>query len=75
VLRRIFGSKKEEVAKGWKRRHNDEHHKVHASPNIIRVIKSRRIGWAGHVGRMTEMRNTIFWMEIWFRTGMNGGVS
>jgi hypothetical protein len=45
------------VAGGWRRQHNEELHNLNASPNIIRVIKSRRIGWAGQVARVREMRN------------------
>jgi hypothetical protein len=45
VLRRTFGPKWEEVAGGWKRLHIEEHHKLYSSPNIIRVMKSRR--WVG----------------------------
>jgi hypothetical protein len=44
VLRRIHGPKREEVAGGWRRLHNEELHNLYASPNIIRVIKSRRMG-------------------------------
>jgi hypothetical protein len=43
VLRRIFGPKREEVAGGWRRLHNEELHNLHASRNVIRVIKSRRM--------------------------------
>jgi hypothetical protein len=43
VLRRIFGPKREEGAKGWRRLHNEELHNLHASPNIITEIKRRRI--------------------------------
>jgi hypothetical protein len=50
LLRRIFGPKREEVVGGWRRLHNEElHNNLYASPNVIRVIKSRMIGWAGHV--------------------------
>jgi hypothetical protein len=52
-LRRIFGPKRDEVTEEWRRLHNKE---LHASPNIIRVIKSRRLRWAGHVARMGERR-------------------
>jgi hypothetical protein len=45
VLRRIFGPKREEVAGGWRRLRNEELHNLYASPNIIRVIKSKRIRW------------------------------
>jgi hypothetical protein len=57
VLRRIFGPKREEVAGGWRRLHNEELHNLYASPNIIRVIKSRRMTLKGHVARIAEMRN------------------
>jgi len=45
------------VAGGWRRLHNEELHNVYASSNIIRVIKSRRVRWEGHVERKWEMRN------------------
>jgi hypothetical protein len=51
VLRRIFGAKREEDG-SWRKLHNDELHSLYYSPNIIRVIKSRRMRWAGHVARM-----------------------
>jgi hypothetical protein len=63
VLRRIFGPKREEVAGGWRRLHNEEPHNLYTSPNIIRVIKPSRMRWAGHAARMGEMRNTIFWLD------------
>jgi hypothetical protein len=53
VLRRICGPKREEVAGGWRRPHNEKLRKLYASPNIIRVIKSRRVRWAGHVAHGT----------------------
>jgi hypothetical protein len=55
VLRRIFGPKREEDG-SWRKLHNDELHNLYSSPNIIRVIKSRRMGWVGHVARMREGR-------------------
>jgi hypothetical protein len=55
VLRRIFGPKREEDG-SWRKLHNDELHSLYSSPNIIRVIKSRRMRWAGHVARMGEGR-------------------
>jgi hypothetical protein len=58
VLRRIFGPKGEEVAGGWRRLHNEELHDLYASPNVIRVIKSMRVSWAGHVARMGAKINT-----------------
>jgi hypothetical protein len=57
VLRRIFGPKREEVAGGWRRLHNKELHNLHASPSIIRAIKSRRMRRVEHVACMGEMRN------------------
>jgi hypothetical protein len=55
VLRRIFGPKREEDG-SWRKLHNVELHNLHSSPNIVRVIKSRRMRWAGHVARMGEGR-------------------
>jgi hypothetical protein len=54
---RIFGPKRQEVAGSWKRLHNEELHYLYASPYIIRVIKSRRMRWPGHVAHTGEMRN------------------
>jgi hypothetical protein len=51
VLRKIFGPKREEDG-SWRKLHNDELHNLCTSPNIVRVIKSRRMRWAGHVARM-----------------------
>jgi hypothetical protein len=52
VLRRIFGSKRDEMTGDGMKRHNEELHNFYSSPNIIRMIKSRRMRWAGHVARM-----------------------
>jgi hypothetical protein len=52
VLKRIFGPKRDEVTGGWRKLHNDEFHNLYFSPTIIRMIKSRRMRWAGHVARM-----------------------
>jgi hypothetical protein len=57
VMRRIFRLKREEVAGGWKRLHNEELHNLYASPSIIKVIKTRSMRWAGHVAFMAAMRN------------------
>jgi hypothetical protein len=56
VLRRIFGPKRDEVTGGWRKLHNEELHGLYSSPNIVRVIKARRMRWAGHVARMGEVR-------------------
>jgi hypothetical protein len=56
VLRRIFGPKRDEVTEEWRRLHKKELYALYSSPNIIRVIKSRRLRWAGHVARMGERR-------------------
>ena len=56
VLRRIFGSRRDEVAGKWRRLHNEELNDLYSSPNIVRVIKSRRMRWAGYVARMGEVR-------------------
>jgi hypothetical protein len=52
---RICGPKSEEGG-SWRKLHNDELHNLYSSPNIVRVIKSRRMRWAGHVARMGEGR-------------------
>jgi hypothetical protein len=54
-LRRIFGLKREEGG-SWRTFHNIELHDLYSSPNIVRMIKSRRMRWAGHVARMGEGR-------------------
>jgi hypothetical protein len=51
VLRKIFARKREENG-SWIKLHNDELHSLYSSPNIVRVIKSRRMRWAGHVASM-----------------------
>jgi hypothetical protein len=54
VLRRIFGSKRDEVTGGWRKLHNEEVHNLYSSPSIIRMVESRRMRWKGHVARMGE---------------------
>jgi hypothetical protein len=49
ILRRIFGPNRDEVTGGWRKLHNEELHNLYCSPNIIRMIKSSRMRWAGHV--------------------------
>jgi len=56
VLRRIFEPRRDEVTGKWRRLHNEELNALYSSPNIVRVIKSRRMRWAGHVARMGEER-------------------
>jgi hypothetical protein len=57
VLRRIFEPKRDEVTGGWRELHNEELHNLYSCPNIIRMIKSRRIRWARHVVGTGEKRN------------------
>jgi hypothetical protein len=57
VLRRIFGPTRDEVTGGCRKLHNEELHNLDSSPNIIRMIKSRRLKWAGHVARIEAKRN------------------
>jgi len=56
VLRRIFGPKRDEVTREWRKLHNEELNDMYSSPNIVPVIKSRRMRWTGHVARMGERR-------------------
>jgi hypothetical protein len=55
VFRRIFGPKRDEVTGGWRKLHNEELYGLYSSPSIIRVIKARRMRWAGHVACMGEV--------------------
>jgi hypothetical protein len=64
VLRRIFGPKRDEVTGEWKKLHKNELHDLYSSPSIIRIIKSRRMRWAGHVAQIGEKRTLIdYWWE------------
>ena len=56
VLRRVFGSKRDEVTGKWRKLHNEELKDLYSLPKIVRVVKSRRMRWAGHVVRMVEGR-------------------
>ena len=56
VLRRIFGSRRDGVTGEWRKPHNEELNDLYSSPIIFRVIKSRRMRWAGHIARMGESR-------------------
>jgi hypothetical protein len=57
VLRKISRPKRDEVTGGWRKLHNEEFHNLYCSPSIIRIIKSRRMRFAGYVARMGEKRN------------------
>jgi hypothetical protein len=62
VSRRIFGAKRDEVTREWRKLHNEELHELYSSPSIVRVIKWRRIRWAWHVARMGRREACIeFW--------------
>jgi hypothetical protein len=82
VLRRIFGPKREEDG-SWRKLYNDELHNLYSSQNIVRVIKSRRMRWAGHVARMGEGRGvyTGFWLggpkaeNHWEDLGVDGRIT
>jgi hypothetical protein len=56
-MRRLFGPKRDEVAGGRRKLHEEELHNSYSSPDTLRIIKSRRMRWTGHVARMGEMRN------------------
>jgi hypothetical protein len=62
VLRRIFGPKRDEITE-WEKLHNEELNDLYSSTNIVRVIKSRRTGWAGNVARIwrREVHTGIWW--------------
>jgi len=56
VLRKIFGPKRDKVTGEWRKPHNEELNYLYSSPNIVRVIKSRRMRWTGYIARMSERR-------------------
>jgi hypothetical protein len=58
VLRRIFGPKRDEVTVDWRKLHNEELHNLYSSRIIIRIMKSMRMRWEGHVARIGERRGT-----------------
>jgi hypothetical protein len=64
VLRRIFGPKRDGVTGGWRKLYNEELHNLYSLPSIIRIIKSRRMRWAGHVARMGEKRNMYRYVYV-----------
>jgi hypothetical protein len=66
VLRRIFGPKRDEVTGEWRRLHNEELYALYSTPNIIWVIKSRRLRWAEHVARMGrgEVHTGLYWENL-----------
>jgi hypothetical protein len=62
VLRRIFGPKRGEIVGGWRKLHDEKLHNLYSSPNIIRMIKSRRMEWAGHVECMRVEEDECTWI-------------
>jgi len=81
VLRRIFGPRRDEITGEWRRLHNEELNDLYSSLNIVGVIKSRRIGWAGHVARMGKERGCIgsWWgnrreKDHWGDLGVDGWI-
>jgi hypothetical protein len=63
VLRRVFGPKRDEVTRGWRRLHNEKLRDLHSSPSVIRMTKPRRVRWAGYVAGMGEKMNAHNWWE------------
>jgi hypothetical protein len=63
-LRRIFGPKRDEVTGDWRKLHTKEIHNLYSSPNVMRMIKSSRMRWTGHVARMGRRGMRMgFWLE------------
>jgi hypothetical protein len=58
IMWRRCGPKRDEVTGGWRKLHNEELHSLYSSPNVIRIITSRRMRCAGYLARMEEKRNT-----------------
>jgi hypothetical protein len=88
VLRRTFSPNRDGVTGDWRKLHNEELHNLYSMPNIIRMIKSRRMRWAEHVARMGEKRNAYRILggkpegkrplgrprSFWLRIGTRGGL-
>jgi len=81
VLRRIFGPRSDDVTGEWRRLHNEKLNDLYSPPNIVRVIKSRGIRWAGHVARMGEERGALgsWWgnrreRDHWGDLGVDGWI-
>jgi len=81
VLRRIFGRRRDKVTGDWRRSHNEELNDLYSSPNIVWVIKSRRMRWAGHVARMVRRGGRIgsWWgnrreRDQWGDLGVDGWI-
>jgi hypothetical protein len=70
VLRRIFDQRRDEVTGEWIKLHNEELHDLYSSPSIIRIIKSRRMRWAGHVARIGRRGTSI---GCWWESQREGG--
>ena len=68
VLRRIFGATRDGVTGEWRKLHNEELNDLYCSPNTIRLIKSRRMRWVGHVARMVERRGA-YRVTVWKHKG------
>jgi len=66
VLRRVFGPKRDEVTGEWRKLHNEELRDLYSLPNIVRLVKSRRMRWVGHVARMVEGRGVhrVLWGNL-----------
>jgi hypothetical protein len=68
VLRRVFGPKRDEVTGEWRKLHNEEMNDLYSLPNIMRVVKSRRMRWAGHVAcRGRKVCTGCWWGNLWER--------
>jgi len=64
VLRRVFGSKRDEVIGEWRKLHNEELSHLYSLPNIVRVVKSRRMRWPGHVWGRGEVYTGFWWGNL-----------
>jgi len=69
VQRRIFGHERDKITRVWRKLHNWELNILYSSPNVVRVIKAKRMGWAGHAARMGE-RSGVYRVLVGMSEGM-----
>jgi hypothetical protein len=63
ILKKIFGPKRDDVTEEWRKLHNEELRDLYSSPSVIRIIRSRKMRWVGHVARTREKKNARRYLD------------